>query len=402
MSARSEIVVVGGGYAGVLAANRLTTREDVNVTLVNPRESFVERVRLHQVVAGNHPGVVEFGDVLAERVRLVVDTVTRIDPGTSRVFLANGEPLAWDRLVYAVGSHGSEPGVPGAAAVAYPIATLEGAVPARIAVDALPATGAITVVGGGSTGIEVAAELGEQGRRVTLVCGGVLGPYLHPRGRTAIAARLAKLGVTVLDGAESMVTHVADNEVTLSGGRELPSDVTIWTAGFGVPDLARTSGLTTDVAGRLVTDETLTSVDDPRIVATGDAAAPSGLPLRMCCASATQLGLVAADTVLSRLAGSTPADLAVGFAGQCIALGRRNGLLQFARRDDTAVGLHVGGRPVAALKEAVSTAITRQLAKEARRPGSFRLPRVVRDPHRGAALRSAERPDRREADTVIR
>ena len=52
----------------------------------------------------------------------------------------------------------------------------------------------MTVVGAGPSGIETAAELAEQRRRVTLVCGGRLGPYLHPRGRRSVAKRLAKLG----------------------------------------------------------------------------------------------------------------------------------------------------------------------------------------------------------------
>lgn len=48
-----EVVVLGGGYAGVMAANRLTRRRDVVVTLVNAREEFVERIRLHQLTVGN-------------------------------------------------------------------------------------------------------------------------------------------------------------------------------------------------------------------------------------------------------------------------------------------------------------------------------------------------------------
>ena len=70
------------------------------------------------------------------------------------------------------GSH-----VPGAAEFAYPIATLEAAERLRSVVDAAPATAAVTVVGAGPQGIETAAELAELGRTVTLVCGGVLGPY---------------------------------------------------------------------------------------------------------------------------------------------------------------------------------------------------------------------------------
>ncbi len=48
---RIEVIVIGGGCAGVLAANRPTSRDDVAVTLVNPRPTFVERLRLHQLVA---------------------------------------------------------------------------------------------------------------------------------------------------------------------------------------------------------------------------------------------------------------------------------------------------------------------------------------------------------------
>jgi hydroxymethylpyrimidine/phosphomethylpyrimidine kinase len=66
------------------------------------------------------------------------------------------------------------------------------------------------------------------------------------------------------------------------------------------PVMVATSG------DRLVTDETLTSVDDDRIIATGDAAAPSGLAYRMSCQAANQLGPLAGETVLTRLARWDP------------------------------------------------------------------------------------------------
>ena len=104
--------------------------------------------------------------------------------------------------------------------------------------------------------------------------------------------------MTVLEGPDTKVTAVTRDAVRLADGREVPSAVTIWTAGFGVPDLAARSGLRTDALGRLLTDETLTSVDDARIVAAGDSAAPSDLPFRMSCQAAVQLGPQAAETVL--------------------------------------------------------------------------------------------------------
>ncbi|MCO5994868.1 NAD(P)/FAD-dependent oxidoreductase [Actinoallomurus rhizosphaericola] len=369
MAENTEVLVVGGGYAGVMAANRLTQRGDVTVTLVNPRPAFVERIRLHQLVGGSDDAVVDYRKVLADGVRLVVDTVTRIDAAGLCVTLAAGGTVGYDYLIYAVGSDSTDAGVPGVAEFAHPIATLEEAQRLRPVLDAAPASTAVTVVGAGPAGIETAAELAEKGRAVTLVCGGELGPYLHPRGRRAVAGRLARLGVTVLDGPGTNVTAVTRESVRLGDGRELPSGLTIWTAGFGVPDLAARSGLSTDALGRLLTDETLTSVDDVRIIAAGDSAAPSGLPFRMGCQSAVQLGPQAAETVLSRLAGERPTPVSVGFAGQCISLGRRFGVFQFSHRNDTATRFHLGGRVGAKVKEFVCRSTVWQLGYEARKPG---------------------------------
>ena len=60
MAENTDVIVVGGGYAGVMAANRLTRRDGVTVTLINPRPAFVERIRLHQVVGGSNDALVDY------------------------------------------------------------------------------------------------------------------------------------------------------------------------------------------------------------------------------------------------------------------------------------------------------------------------------------------------------
>ncbi|MEU2669720.1 FAD-dependent oxidoreductase [Streptomyces sp. NPDC007164] len=375
MNKNTGVVVIGGGYAGVTAANRLAQEAGLTVTLINPRPDFVERIRLHQLVGGSNDAVVDYAEVLAGNIRLVVDSVATIDAAGRGVELTGGSTVGYDYLIYAVGSGSAAPDVPGAAEFAHPIATLEEARRLRPLVDAAPATAPVTVVGSGPTGIETAAELAEEGRAVTLVCGEELGPYLHPRGRRAVARTLAELGVTVIEGPGARVAAVTGDAVRLDDGRELPSRVTVWAAGFSVPDLAARSGLTTDAEGRLRTDETLTSVDDPRIVAAGDAAAPVDAPFRMSCQAAGQLGSRAARTVLSRIAGEQPAPLKVRFAGQCMSLGRRTGIFQFASVNDHAIPLLLGGRPGAKLKEIVCRATVKQLVNEARKSG----PRAERD-----------------------
>lgn len=364
-----RVVVIGGGYAGVLAANRLQ-QPGVEITLVNPRPCFVERIRLHQFVAGNHPATVPFADVLGAGVHLVVDEAERIDAPGRRVLLASGREIGYDYLVYAVGSTAAAPApVPGAAEFSRPLADLEHAVALRGRLDTLPVSAPVVVVGGGLTGVETAAELAESGRTVDLVTD-VLAPSLAPGGRRSVHKRLTALGVTVFEGAR--VGAVTADRVLLTDGRELPSATTIWTAGFGVPGLAAASGLSTDHLGRLHTDETLTSIDDSRIVAAGDAASPSGMPFRMSCQAALPMGAQAARTVAARIAGVPAAEIAQAFTGQCVSLGRSAGTVQLAHADDRPRRTFIGGRAGAFVKERVCRATIAMLRSEARRPGRYR------------------------------
>lgn len=368
---RTRVVVVGGGYAGTLAANHLRQRPDIAVTLVNPRPVFVERIRLHQLMADTGAATADYGTLLGEGIRLIVDTVANIEAGHRRVLLDSGAELHYDYLIYAVGSTGAAPlTVPGAAEFAYSVADLESAQRLRYALTDLPVGAPVTVVGGGLTGIETASELAERRRPVTLVCGGVLGRSLSSRGRRSVAKRLRKLGVNVLESVAA--DRVRWDAVVLTDGTVLRSAAMVWTAGFAVPDLAARSGLSTDGLGRLLTDETLTSVDDNRIVAAGDAAAPSGRPLRMSCQAAGPLGAQAADTVLSRIAGNAPAVLNQAFVGQCISLGRAHGVFQLVRTDDTPVNVAVGGRSAASIKEAICKGTLWAIRREAAEPGSYR------------------------------
>ncbi|MEQ4206782.1 FAD-dependent oxidoreductase [Actinopolymorpha sp. B9G3] len=368
----TDVVVIGGGYAGVMAANRLTQRDDITVTLVNPRPRFVERLRLHQHVAGEPAPVVDYQEILSERIRLVVDTATDIDATGRTVALEGGDTLAYDYLVYAPGSGSFDlSSVPGADEFVYPVANLEAATRLREVIDAAPASSPITVVGSGATGIEVASELAEQSRAVTLVCGKVLCPYLHPKVRRKFAKRLAKMGVNVIAGPDATVTAVSRHAVQLRDGRELLSEVTIWTAGFSVPDLARRSGLTTDDTGRLLTDETLISVDSDRILAAGDSASPSGVPFRASCATARPLGAYAADTILARLEDKEPKEVNIGTGFQCIALGRNAAIVQLASMQDVANRFSIQGPLGQKIKSSSYGLLTEELGKESRKPGSF-------------------------------
>ncbi|MEU7895294.1 FAD-dependent oxidoreductase [Nonomuraea sp. NPDC049152] len=217
-----------------------------SLSAVNPRPEFVERIRLHQFVARTGDATIDYGTLLGEGIQLVVDSATRIDTAARTVQLASGTALDYDYVIYAVGSTAATPSsVPGAVEFALPIAEFESAQRLRARLDELPLDAPVTVVGGGLTGIETAAELAEQGRTVTLVCGRTLAPYLSAPGRRYVAKWLTRHGVAVLEAG--VVTEVRPDAVVLADGSAdgavRPSALTIWTAGFGVPELAAASFL---------------------------------------------------------------------------------------------------------------------------------------------------------------
>ncbi|WP_432523762.1 FAD-dependent oxidoreductase [Kineococcus sp. SYSU DK006] len=383
MSRVVRVVVVGGGYAGVMSANRLSGRRvgqaRVQVALVDPGARFTERIRLHQVAAGTRASAgVAWAHVLHPDVERVQDRVVGIDAAARSVATGRGGPLGYDHLVYAVGS-GEVPTA--LSSVTSPSA----AAATREEISGLAPGASVTVVGAGATGVEVACAvaLARADLEVGLV---TASPLTTPLRRPAVAGRLRRLGIGVEVGVVDPVTGV----VSTAGGRRAAASATIWTAGLAVPRLAAASGLPTTGDGRLVVDATLTVRGHERVVAAGDAAAvddPTAAHLRMSCAAAIPLGAHAADTVLARIRGAAAPRVDVGFLLQCLDLGGGHGHAQVVRPDDgdrwgarAGVGGHLGG----AVKERVCAMTLAWLAREARRPGSYRWPRGPRPSAPGA------------------
>ncbi|GAA2347246.1 FAD-dependent oxidoreductase [Saccharopolyspora halophila] len=353
---RPEIVIIGAGYAGVSAAKRLD-RAGLACTLIGPRDEFVERIRLHQLLAGNHPATTPLADLLPARTSHVRGTAVAIDVARRVVALRDGGEVGYDYLIYAVGSHSGLDVIAGAAEHAVTVGDLDGAVLARERLDRLPADASITVVGGGLTGIEVAAELAEQGEHaVRLVTDGRIAETVGAKGRAYIRDVLTGLGVRVLEATP--VEEIQEGKVVLADGRALDSDLSVLTATLRMPALAADSGLATSADGALSVHPTLVSTSAPEIVGAGDAAAVAGRPVRMSCQSACPLGMHAAETVLHLADGTEPKPVSPKFVSQCISLGRRSGLLQHTRFDDTPTALTVTGKLGARFKERICASTT--------------------------------------------
>ncbi|WP_280387860.1 NAD(P)/FAD-dependent oxidoreductase [Nocardia wallacei] len=351
MTGSHRIVVLGAGYAGLSAARRLARRaHGARITVVDARSELVERVRLHQLAAGQRIPRWGLRELLARKgIEFVQGRAVELDPAAKRIALADGALVGYDTLVYALGSAADVESVAGVRLHAHTVATPEDV--ARVGT----LHGRVTVVGGGSTGIETATELAaaRPDLTVSLLSAAEPGAWLSDRARRHIRAVLDRLGVEVRSDAK--VVEVLPGGLRLADGSEVPAETVLWTTGFEVPDLAARAGLAVDARGRLLVDEALRT-SDPAVYAAGDCAAiagPDGRELRMACATALPSGAHAAIAVLARLQDAQPPALRFRYQVQCISLGRRDAVIQFVRPDDTPTGRVLTGRPAAWFKEAV-------------------------------------------------
>ncbi|WP_280494062.1 NAD(P)/FAD-dependent oxidoreductase [Nocardia asiatica] len=358
---KHRIVVLGAGYAGANAAGRLAKRlhpADVDITLVNAEPEFVERVRMHQLATGQELKSRVLTEVFAGTgVRVLPARVAAVDADrkTGGIEAADGaREIVYDTLVYALGSAAADCGVPGVAEYAYDIAGKQSALRVRERLAVLGSGATVLVVGGGLTGIEAVTEIAEArpDLEVGLVARGGLGDWLSEKAQQHLRKAFARLGITVHEHTD--IARVEPTGAGTAGGRMLPAQMTVWTAGFTVHPIAASTTLRVSATGQIVVDDTMRSVSHPDVYAVGDAAlAPgaNGDPLRMSCASGVPSAYLAADVIAARLTGRKIPRNSIGYTGQCISLGRRDAIVQWVTPDDQPKPSALTGRSAARVKE---------------------------------------------------
>ncbi|AFT99957.1 NAD(P)/FAD-dependent oxidoreductase [Nocardia brasiliensis] len=361
MDTAHRIVILGGGYTGMVAAARLarrTRKQDVRITLVNPSARFTERLRMHQIAAGQELADHRIADILAGTgVEFVQGWATSLDPASGHVLVDGTRTLPYDELIYALGSSTDTDIVPGAADHAWTLNDPRAAHRFAERLNVVAAQGGtVAVCGGGLTGIEAAAEIAENhpGLRVTLISSGAPGAMMSDKARAYLNRAFDRLGVVREIGRA--VTKLLPDAVELAGGTVVPADLTLWTTGVRVAPLAAAAGIATDERGLIVVDETLRSVSHPNIHAVGDAAAirmPWG-QIHGTCQSGIPTAAYTADAIARELRGKAPKPFRFGYFHQPVSLGRRDAIIQFTRSDDTPGRFYLTGRAAVAYKESVS------------------------------------------------
>lgn len=361
---KTRIVIVGGGYAGMMAARRLGHRIDsqmVEAVLVSDTDYFVERIRLHQFAGQQMLRRTPINKMLeGTGVRFMRGRVTQLQPNAHSLTVqtATGEQsLRYDKLIYALGSFVDTSGVSGAAEYALRVSSPETTQIVRERLPEIAARGGrLVVCGGGLTGIETSTELAEAfpGLNVTLITREEFGEQLSERGGQHVRRTFKRMGIELIDRAA--VQCITERQVEYEGGK-LDYDLCIWAGAFGVPALAREAGLAVNTRGQVLVDDHLRSISHPTIYAVGDAGNPSealDMPIRMACATAYPMGAYAADDLVANLKGKAHHAYDFMYFIRCISLGRHDALIQKVDENDRPVERIVKGWLGARIKEMIS------------------------------------------------
>jgi len=381
-AAAPRVVVVGAGFAGLYTVRGLK-HSGYRVTLIDKNLYSTFQPLLYQVATGGlNPGDVSYavgGYAREHHAKYDRGELTAIDPEARQITLTDGRQIGYDYLVLATGVSSSHFGIKGAEKYTYGLYTRHDAVTLRdrfmadverLSEGSPDAQLAVTMVGGGATGVELAGTLAElrdgvlketfpdvDGSRIHVrvveMQSELLGPF-HKKLRAYTRHQLVKRGVDVQ--VDTAIAEVTPDRVILKDGRDLHSDITVWTAGVAAPPAVKAWGLPQGHAGRIETGPDLRVKGQDRIFATGDIGLATDDPTPQLSQPAIQMGLHAAQQILRLEAGQPTETFHYHDKGQAATIGRRSAVIELAHGPDFTgtlawlgwLGLHLfyllGGR----------------------------------------------------------
>ena len=326
---KPKVVILGGGFGGLAAARALYKTAEVTVVDRHNYQTFLPL--LYQVstagLAADHVAYPIRGALRKTSVKFRMGSPLSIDHKNKEVKLDSSEVLQFDHLIVALGSTTADFGIPGVNEFTLGMKSVHEALTIRAEIMRRfedlcrfedETRLAITVIGGGPTGVEMAGAIAELIRGplksdqkqaaaqidITIIeAGERLLPTFSPTLSKRTKKDLEKLGVKVLVG--SPVAGVEHRKITLKDKQVLPSEITIWAAGVKGSDAM--TQLSLPVSGnRVVVEPTMQVKNYPNIWALGDIAGAlgkDGKPLPMVAPVAIQQGKFIAKQI-ARLSSS--------------------------------------------------------------------------------------------------
>jgi NADH dehydrogenase len=373
---RNRILILGGGFAGVYTARALRSElrgTDAKVAIVNRENFHVFYPMLPEIISGSIDTELVLNPIrrVAPNARLYAGDVTVIDLANQRVEIRHGlyqhrqeqRTLYYDHLVLALGGVPSVSRIPGLGEYAFDVQRLSNAFALRnhvidtleqAAIERNPADRerllTYVVIGGGATGIEIAAEISSLLEDAVKYYPGIDRSDLRvivveyaPRILGPLPEELATYAARVLEqrGVELMlntgVERVEKHAVVLSNGETLRAETVVGSVGVDINPLIRDLDAPHDDRGRLMAHETLRVGDYPNVWAVGDNARvidpATGKPYPQTAQHAVRQAKTVAHNIAASIKGESLEPMSYRTRGQMVALGRRNAVAEvFGRR----------------------------------------------------------------------
>lgn len=370
-----EILILGGGYGGLLSA--LSAREhmeDANITVINRVATHQIITELHRLAAGN---VSEKAVALplaklfkGKNINLQVGTVQTIDVEGRKVALENGSTYKYDALVLALGSETNYFGIPGLQENSLTLKSVADANRIYAHVEERireykksnnKADATFVIGGGGLTGVELVGELADELPGMCAKIGVDFAdvslylveamPSILPIFSAELIERattsLEKRGVQFLTGLA--ITEVKGSTVSLKDGRTIETNTMVWTGGVQGSSLVANCGVEVN-RGRATVNEFLQSVSHPDVFLAGDCAVvfgPEGRPYPPTAQLAWQMGELAGANIAAYFKGSKMNTFQPVFSGTLASLGRKDGIGSIGES-----GIELKGTPASLMKKA--------------------------------------------------
>jgi NADH:ubiquinone reductase (H+-translocating) len=349
-----RVVVVGMGFAGLATVSKLA-RSGMRVTLVDRNIYSTFQPLLYQVATGGlNPSDVAYplrGFAHRYRAHFQHGELAVIDTAARKLTLARGETLDYDYLVLATGVSASYYGIAGADKHSQGLYTRRDAVALcdqilawleRLTADEEGREFAVTVVGGGATGVELAGTLAELRNialptaypgidrarlhiRLVEQASALLTPF-HPSLREYARRQLEARGVDIRLNAT--IREVTEDHVVLADGENILSDITVWAAGVSAPKSIGSWGLPQGRGGRIEVGPDLRVSGHDRIFAVGDIAGIEGHALPQLAQPALQTGRHAAEQITRLAAGRPTTRFEYHDKGIMATIGRHSAVVQ--------------------------------------------------------------------------
>lgn len=324
-----KVVILGGGFGGIhtlLNLRGLIRRGIVEVTLVSQEDHFLFTPLLHEVVSGKvrrESVGISLPEFLSSTGAWFLPAEVGFVDLSAKKMQTSASILDYDILVISLGARVNYFGIPGAENLPA-LKSLADAERVKGILSGLlgayRVNARIVIIGGGATGVELAAEIadlfGEKGEVVLLEALEDILPHTHPGLKGIARKSLERRGVQIL--TKSPVTRVGSDFIEVGGLAKINCDLAIWTAGVKAVDLALVPLVPKTKSGRLKVLPTLQLPDYPEVFALGDIA--EGFP--MTAQVAVTQAKVVAQNIHALIEGRSLNRYVYKPAGMLFSLGR--------------------------------------------------------------------------------